>query len=101
MIHKLYCLATRGNSEFPLLTSCHDLYYESDVSEIISWVGCPQALQSRKPCATEKATRIWLVDGAAEVAFGAEVTIERHHHYKLYMIADIPAFPLASISVSL
>lgn len=78
-----------------------DLDYESDASGIISWVGCPQALQSRKPCPTEKATRIWLVDGAAEVAFGAEVTIERHHRCKLYMIADISDYPLASISVNL
>lgn len=101
MIRKLYCLATRGNSKYPLLTSCRDLDYDPDVSGLISWVGCPQALQSRKPCPTEKATRIWLVDRAAEVAFGAEVIIGRHHLYKLYMIADISDFPLASISVNL
>jgi hypothetical protein len=39
-----------------------------------SWVGCPQELQNRKP-SQDHTTRIWLGQGVAEIAFGAEVSM--------------------------
>lgn len=41
---------------------------------VYSWVGCPQELQNRKP-SQEHNTRIWLDQGVAEIAFGAEVSM--------------------------
>ena len=79
MIRRAFCRSTPGNSELEPVSPGQ---VEGILTPILSfllrsWVGCPQALQSRKPSPGERETRIWLVDGSTEIAFGAEVGILR------------------------
>jgi hypothetical protein len=82
MIQTRCHLYPTGNSTYCLVLASR-IRLRNSFSGRTSWVGCPQALQSRKSTSSERETRIWLADNSLEIAFGAEVSFG----FNLYKIS--------------